>query len=465
MKLKLINGYRKNAKTVDCLGIAVLTSYLKNNKLSVSQTDISLNIVNPYKQKGWDFSVLDNYKLVIDNLQVIDHKELIQKIDMIINKLNIKNHEILGFSIHTVNSLVPNLIIMKRIKELFPGIIIIIGGTAIGKHKKYLLKEFLFIDFLIFGQGEEVLKTILSCDSINRLKVRNCVNLLYRKGLKVCTTKSSRIPISQQSMPYFDNLFKNIPKKDINIPYFLSSGCIGKCNFCINNLQRKEFKSLSKIISEIKELKEKYKSNLFYFLDSNLLNDKLFFESFINVLVGEDLDISWQGMLSIEKIDDKLLNKIKRSGCKLICIGLESGSSRELKMMNKSLNLRNIKNKLRAINNKGILIDLFIMVGYPYEKPNDILLTLKYIDEIKHFISSISITQFKLIMNSLLAKEPDKYGLRIFNRESFFNAFLEFDEVEGRDWHCKQQQISEQTHFLFKELRKRNINTSVMEFD
>jgi radical SAM superfamily enzyme YgiQ (UPF0313 family) len=107
---------------------------------------------------------------------------------------------------------------------------------------------------------------------------------------------------------------------------------------------------------------------------------------------------------------------MKRSDCKEIWIGVESGSERLRKEMQKGFTDEDLYNAIEQSAAHGISSRLLMFVGYPTESIDDFEKTLDLIKKYKHlaktFISSISISDtVSILPGTPLYNSADKYDI------------------------------------------------------
>jgi len=94
-------------------------------------------------------------------------------------------------------------------------------------------------------------------------------------------------------------------------------------------------------------------------------------------------------------LDDNNLNSIKEAGLKTITLGIETGSSRLKKLINKDISNDEIIITIKNIIRKGIInIKSYFMIGLPYEEKQDLDETINLIKSMqKEFVSSSKINK------------------------------------------------------------------------
>jgi len=142
-----------------------------------------------------------------------------------------------------------------------------------------------------------------------------------------------------------------------------SRGCKHNCEFCsiksfYNNLIL--IKPLDQIISEI--IKSPHKT--FLFTDDNLFQDKAQFINLLHALIP--LKIQWACQISAQvATDNDLLHLMKKSGCFMVLIGIESFDNRNLSQMNKKWNtIITEKQLIKKFKSHNIMVYGTYIFGY-----------------------------------------------------------------------------------------------------
>jgi len=178
---------------------------------------------------------------------------------------------------------------------------------------------------------------------------------------------------------------------------FLSSlGCSMNCSFCsIPSFYGKKiiFLPIKNIIDNIKHLKQEYNISQFHIHDDNFLQNKKRVIEFCNTVIKEKLNIKWICLSGIDKTltDNKLVSRLKKSGCVGIEIGLESADANVLNTANKKQNITNIK-IIEKINNtlaKNNILPLYLRMSFnPGETLQSITLTTELLQKLTNKIKN-----------------------------------------------------------------------------
>ena len=95
-----------------------------------------------------------------------------------------------------------------------------------------------------------------------------------------------------------------------------------------------------------------------------------------------DMQIGWYGNARIDSVDRDVLQKAKDNKCLLIAYGVETGSRKILKNMNKRITPEKIIDTLKTTMDVGLPLDMGLIIGYPEEDRSTIQETVDVLDEV-----------------------------------------------------------------------------------
>lgn len=359
---------------------------------------------------------LNNTFLIHSQLGDIETNPFISFFKKMIPKL-IKEIDIFGISIIGKNQLLPGLTLAKLIKEVYSDIHISIGGNIFSNlHDRYQQWKSLFsyFDSIVVNSGEIPFYQLIQ--HIEEEKdFFNIPNLIYKaKNGNIKKTYQETKFIVDASVPDFDG----IPFDDYFVPgrvipfALISTKCYwGKCAFCVHDFcYNVERKTIENIVEEIILLKEKHQVDSFDLIVENGL-PPWFIEKFAKVLLDKDVNIKWRTHYRLEKrIDFEMLQK---SGCVALYSGIESGSDKILQKMNKGVTIKQYVKNLRHIFEAGIWVRTSLFFGFPGERIEDAIQTIKFIIDNKKHISSSGWGTFQLFKGSKVWHTPEEYNILI----------------------------------------------------
>lgn len=270
-----------------------------------------------------------------------------------------------------------------------------VKSIAIGKvptfYHSLLIKN--NIDVVISGIVETRINEVI--DNIDKDNLFNIKGLYISKG-------SDEIYTGDFSEQYCYGMNPNPDRSLINPTYYMdtktiisSRGCNGACKFCSTPsfFGKWTKKSTEKIIDEIKTLINLYNTKQILFLDDNFTVDKKRVIDICNQIINEKINIKLGCLSSIKNYDEEMFKLMYKAGFRWVHFGIESGSERILKEMNKPMNLINIRTIIKTLKSIGFRIRTSFILDYPNQNNKDLIDTLNLIEELDpdeirlHFLS------------------------------------------------------------------------------
>lgn len=164
---------------------------------------------------------------------------------------------------------------------------------------------------------------------------------------------------------------------------FSSRGCVGRCTFCSNSFLwsgKTKFRTSDSLRKEIAELIDHWGVNFISLGDSS--NSDAHSENKRVASILKEFEIPWTSNVRWATVSKELLEHFMDCGCTNISVGLEAGSERMLKYMNKGCKKETIRQKAKMMNSLGINWQLFTIVGFPEETESEMLETRDFVLEI-----------------------------------------------------------------------------------
>jgi radical SAM superfamily enzyme YgiQ (UPF0313 family) len=104
---------------------------------------------------------------------------------------------------------------------------------------------------------------------------------------------------------------------------------------------------------------------------------------FCEEILHRGLDFRWYANARVDSVSQRILRLMKKAGCMMICYGVESGSPRILKTINKRITVEQVKRAFGLTHEIGIKCQATIMVGNPGEDAGTIRQTDELLKEIR----------------------------------------------------------------------------------
>jgi radical SAM superfamily enzyme YgiQ (UPF0313 family) len=254
-----------------------------------------------------------------------------------------------------------------------------------GLHVSFLPGETLKnreIDFVIRGEGEETLIELIeylegkrAISSIDGVSFRESDTIMHNKGRREIESLDL-LPFPDWSI-FENSLYKSPVTGEINAPINFGRGCPYRCNFCsVGGKKRRERKAES-VINEFKWMKERYGFRNFIVTDDvHLLKGE--FRKIVEGLKMENLGIRWKMTNRLDNVEKGLLFEMKKAGCQAIGYGIESPDTSTLRKAGKNILLSDYLHALRWTREAGMSVAASFMLGFQWEKREDINETIKF---------------------------------------------------------------------------------------
>jgi len=195
-----------------------------------------------------------------------------------------------------------------------------------------------------------------------------------------------------ETNPLYSDIKKRIGSKAYYFPIVTARGCTHKCSFCYRHMDGVRQHSVDYVIQHIKFLNAKYGIGGFSFADELFNSRPEWIYEFCGALEREKLDIFYiVAGARLDKIDEKILRRLKDTGCVGIAYGQESGSDTILKEYGKGvLSCKNKEITLLTTKKVGILSAVQIVIGSPSETTKTIRETIQFLKDVDAYQYSLN---------------------------------------------------------------------------
>ncbi len=323
----------------------------------------------------------------------------------------------IGFSLNFLSQAFTAFSIMGYLRANFPGIKIVVGGglaTSWARSPNWKNPFGGLIDHVIDGPGENAL-------------------------LELAGKRNNGPPFRPDYGPF--------PMRDYFapgpiLPYSSSSGCYwNRCSFCPEKAEGTRYEPVhpAAAVSEATSLVRQVRPALLHFVDSALS------PALLQKLAQNPPGAPWYGFVRITKrlADPDFCTALRRSGCVMLKLGLESGDQGVIDAEGKGIDLETASKALSSLYSAGIGTYVYLLFGTPSESGKEARNTLDFTVRHGNYINFLNLAIFNMPVNS-----PDA---RRFGTEPHYEGDLSlytgFAHPRGWDRHEVRQ-------FLDKEFRR-----------
>lgn len=287
--------------------------------------------------------------------------------------------DFIGFSVNYLSQALCAFAMIGTVKKIHPRCRIILGGSLITSWMKLGVRKETFrglADFLVEGPGEQPLLEIIGIqgDAGNPSPDYN------------------RFPLDEYLAP------------GRILPYSTARGCYWRrCAFCPEKAEGNDYLPLAatRAASELQMLTKKLKPSLVHLLDSAIS------PAILDALAENPPGVDWYGFARVTShlADETFCAALKKSGCKMLQLGIESGDQRVLDHLHKGIDLNTAGAVLKQLKKAGIATYCNFLFGTPPETPESAEQTLEFVRRHHDRIDFLNLAIFNL--PSLAAETRD----------------------------------------------------------
>ncbi len=292
--------------------------------------------------------------------------------------------------------------IAKEIKTKF-NIPIIFGGV----HPTALPEEVLkndFVDFVVCGEGEVTFAELLTALSGEK-QLKDISGLVFKQAGTMVKTPPRQLIENLDDIPFparqlFDKwyfmrsmIIRGLWLKSANV--IASRGCPYGCTYCASKVlfgRQTRFRSAKNIADEIEHLIKEYKVEAISFSDDLLVVNKPLMKELYGEIKRRKIKLKCRMQIRADCVTDELVKMLKDIGCVQFDVGVESGSEKTLKLLNKNITPEHARNAFKIFKQNGVRACASFMLGSPGETMDDINKTVQLARDIAADYTSFFIT-------------------------------------------------------------------------
>lgn len=365
----------------------------------------------------------------------------------ILKNVDWESYGVAGISIIHVGQVIPGLTLARLLKERYPNLHIVIGGSVFTRHTDVIQSKAIlferFFDSIILFEGEKPLETLVT--SVKEGKpLREVPNLVHLENGKVVRNDSCQsLPYDQLVRPDFDQLAldKYLMPYPV-LPYMSSRGCYwGKCTFCTHShvydsYYRKE--NEERVAEDLDYLGKRYKTRYFTFSDEAISPSA--FRRVSTAILSRGVPMRALGMLKFESnnIENaELFEQMYRAGFIMLFFGLESANDRILSVIDKGTDQATEQRVLNDSARAGIWNHTYLFFGFPTETRSEAEETIEFVvhnsETGNGSICSVGQSIFTLEKDSAIFHNPGRFSVDqiLHNPERDMAIMFDFDIKKG----------------------------------
>jgi radical SAM superfamily enzyme YgiQ (UPF0313 family) len=344
---------------------------------------------------------------------------------------------LIGLSLNYLSQALCTFAIIGFLRRKCPDVRLVLGGGLVTSwmRRPHWQDPFRgFVDHLVAGPGETPLLKLIDVEGLNR-------SIENRIGKNHYKPNYDPLPIGDYLAP------------GPILPYSSSSGCYwNRCSFCPERAERNPYVAIpvEEVIPDLARLVNRQKPILIHLLDSAIS------PSLMKAISEHPPGIPWYGFARMTRplTDLDFCLALKRSGCIMLKLGLESGDQRVLDDLQKGVDLEEASSVLKNLKKAGIATYVYLLFGTPPEGVIEARRTLEFVLKHHDCIGFLNLAIFNM---PIYGPEIKQMETRTFY-EGDLSLYTSFDHPKGWSRPLIRQ-------FLDKEFKRHPAIASILRRD
>lgn len=217
--------------------------------------------------------------------------------------------------------------------------------------------------------------------------------------------------------------------------FFLSSlsmttsrGCVQHCEFCSESLafgRGVRFHSPDYVVEGIRTLLAEFPIDGIYFHDNDFLINRERAEKICEAILPlqHEKRFQWAIQARADRIDRDIIRRLKKAGCVLIEIGVESSLQKNLDSIGKKMNIARIEEAIALCRDEGMFVHAYMITGLEGETIDTLKKELAWMKRVKPH--SFSWSSLEIHPGTALYKKKGNrfFELQEWNRETLLRFY------------------------------------------
>jgi anaerobic magnesium-protoporphyrin IX monomethyl ester cyclase len=334
------------------------------------------------------------------SVQVIDSQVEEYDYDQVEAEIAKAEYDLLGLTVMTF-SLIDSNMVTALAKKHHPDKPIVWGGPHLHIYAIETAK-FPNVDYVCTGEGEVAIEQLTEFLSGQRewkdvRGIGHFENDRYEfNGPGESVQDLDSLPFVARHLTPYHKYSSILARGQTVTTLFTSRGCPYKCAFCDRPQLRPNFRARS-AESVVEEIENCYEMGIdeFIIYDDTFTVDKKRVHAICDEIIDRGLKIYWDCRTNVNAMDESLIEHMARAGCVGIHYGVEVGTEKIQKVINKNLPLDRVGAIFALTRKHGIKTMAYFILGNPTETREDIEEGFRFLKKIDpDFVHLTSLTPF-----------------------------------------------------------------------
>jgi len=327
-----------------------------------------------------------------------------------------------GISAPMGPQLVPALLLARHLKAWRPQLRVVLGGPSLSVMADEDLAELLLVhpevDCAVRFDGEYPLLELTRQALAQDWRPQSVAGVSCRDGQEVVHIAPGPGPnVNQLPAPLYDRAaVARLSEPRLGVTQ--ARGCYwGKCDYCdfvelFEGSAPFRGRHAGNFVDELQQLRDELGARRFYFITESI--PPAFARKASQLIIDRRLDIAWHSFAMVDRrFDAELLELMKASGCDGLTIGLETMTTRVLRLVHKSATREENIRFLQDARKAGISLTVNLIVDLPTTTFAEAMATLQDMETLTDCVDHITVFPFEATRSSNVGRDPGQFGLLV----------------------------------------------------
>jgi len=260
------------------------------------------------------------------------------------------------------------------LKKVLPSSRIAVVGMFPSIYGRECLTRYEQVDYAVMDEPEWVISRLAGVvegkdtnASVRGLIFRDGPDVIINERQKLAENNPDDLPFPARDL--LNNDAYRLPTNGKKFTLLsVGRGCSSNCIYCVANVyygKRFRKRSVKNIIEEIELCIRDFNITNFLFWGESFTTDTKYGEEICDEIINRGLKISWSTTSRVDTLTQELLNKMKKAGCILLGLGIESYDQEVLNLARKGITTDQIDMAVMMTRKAGLSSMGHFMFGLP----------------------------------------------------------------------------------------------------
>lgn len=392
--------------------------------------NLLLTLNSKYSHSSLAIRYLSRYVADKPYMPEIREYTINQHVDDIVRDICEDDFKVIAFSCYIWNYEM-TLKIAEDIKTIDPSIVIIFGGPEVSYQSDAILESYAFIDYIIYGEGEETYMALCEYIFLGKGQAENIKGIAYRddkihlNGPRALMDPLDAIPFPYESLEGLE--FKKL--------YYESSrGCPFNCQYCLSSTTgRVRYLSLDRVKSDMTFFIKRHVEQVKFVDRTFNANPKRALEIMKFLAENDNGKTNFHFEVVASLLDEETIEFLSgvRVGLFQFEIGVQSTNAETVTAIKRNVEFDRIAKTVRDLSlYKNIHLHLDLIAGLPLEGFETFLESFEDVYNLRP--EKLQLGFLKLLKGSGLRLNAKDHGY-VFSKQApyeiFYNKYITFKEL------------------------------------